>query len=155
MATEKTPTVNQDIRDLAGKLKVTIDATSGLATLNDDAYEANLPEGITGDTIKAVHKHNTNFITAMGLAVGEAAIPVMKKHADLTTVEAETKDQAGNVFGITFHRSKLTGAPGGEKTEKFGVLGAQIELRAARRTGQLGIVKNLLGDAATKALSKK
>lgn len=155
MSTDKTPTVNQEIKDLASKLEVKIDTTTGLATLNDDAYTASMPEGITSDTIKSVHKYNTQFITAMGLAVGEAAIPVMKKHEDLKVVEAETKDPAGNVFGITFHRTKLTGAPGGDKTEKFGVLNAQIDLRAARKTGQLGVVKNILGDMATKALAAK
>jgi hypothetical protein len=155
MATDKTPTVSEEIKTMAAGLKVAIDPTTGLATLQDDAYASTLPEGITNETVKAIHKHNTNFITAMGLAVGEAAIPVMKKHADLQVVEAETKDAAGNRYGITFHRSKLTGAPGGEKTAKYGVLGAEIELRASRKTGQLGIVKNMLGEMATKALAKK
>lgn len=152
---DKTPTINQEIKDLAAKLSVTIDPTTGLATLQDDAYAATLPEGITGEQIKALHKHNTNFITAMGLAVGEAAIPVMKKHNDLKIVEAETKDQAGNKFGITFHRTKQSGPPGGEKTDKFGVLNADIELRASRKIGQLGAVKAHLGDLATKALASK
>jgi len=152
---DKTPTINEDIKSLAAKLSVTIDPTTGLATLQDDAYESTLPEGITADTIKSLHKHNTSFITAMGLAVGEAAIPVMKKHADLKIVEAETKDSAGNKFGITFHRTKPSGPPGGEKTDKFGVLSADIELRAARKIGQLAAVRAHLGDLATKQLAKK
>lgn len=155
MSTDKTPTINQDIRDLASKLKVSIDPTTGLATLQDDAYDSLLPEGITTETVKQLHKHNTSFITAMGLAVGEAAIPAMKKHGDLKIVEAEAKDAAGNKFGVTFHRTKLSGPPGGEKTEKFGVLNAEFELRAARKIGQLGVVRNFLAEEATKALAKK
>lgn len=52
-------------------------------------YDANLPEGITRDTIKAVAKYNNNFIQASRLAVAEAAVSVFNSDKSIDTVNAE------------------------------------------------------------------
>ncbi len=153
--TKAVPEIKQETRDLAAKLNVTIDPKTGLATLPADAYVATLPEEITPAIIKAVHQHNTTFLAGLKLATGEAGLPVMKKHSDLAKIEVEALDPAGNKFSVVVERSKLSGPPGGEKTEKFGATSASIELRAARKTGQLGAVKSHLTTMYTKALASK
>lgn len=155
MSDDKKPEIKQDIRDLATALKITIDPKTGLATVADDAYVANMPESITAQNVKDLNNYNTKFVAAAGLALGEASIPVMKKNADLNDTSLVVLDPAKNKFEFTFDRTKMVrGGPGSESTESFGVLSAKVKLRAAKNAG-LGHVRTHLSEMATKALAKK
>lgn len=151
----KTPEIKADVREMAAKMSITIDAKTGTATMPADTYVSLLPEGITEAQIKALNVHNTNFASALALAHGEATIPVMKKNGELDSSTVEAIDPAGNKFSATLHRSKLVGAPGGEKSDKFGVSAVSIELKAAKKTGSLGAVRAHLSALATKQLASK
>lgn len=53
------------------------------------AYYANLPEGITKDTIETVAGYNSRFVTATHLAIGELAADVFSKDKSVTSVVSE------------------------------------------------------------------
>lgn len=150
----KVPEIKQDVRDLAAKLNITVDPKTGTAT-QAEAIADLLPEDISVEQYKRVHAFGTTLAAAQTLAHGEATVPVMKKHGDLAASTLEVVDPAGNKFSSTFYRTKLTGAPGGEKTEKFGSTVTSIELKAARKTGSLGTVRAHLSALATKQLASK
>ena len=157
MSEKKSPEIKAEIRELADKIKITIDPKTGLATVAEDVFETSLPEGLTPESVKAVHNHNITFAAAVGLALGESSVPVMKKNSELGQTKLEILDSARNKFSFTFDRVKEVsgGAGTSERVEKIGQLGVKIDLRAARKTGQLGAVRTHLSELATKALAKK
>lgn len=150
----KVSEIKQDVRDLAAKLNITIDPKTGTAT-QAETIESVLPEDLTVATLKRVDGFRATYIAAQQLAHGEAFIPVAKKHSELAASTLEVQDPTGNKFSTTIFRSKLVGAPGGEKSDKFGVTQASIELKAARKTGSLGAVRAHLSALATKQLASK
>lgn len=71
------------------------------------AYNANLPEGITPDTIKAVSKYNTTFLKASTIAVGEIAAEALLEDKSLTSVTATIGFQApGDALKFSVDRSR-------------------------------------------------
>lgn len=52
------------------------------------AYNANLPDGITPDTIKAVSKYNGSFVKAAHVAIGETAAEIFKSDKSVDKVTA-------------------------------------------------------------------
>jgi len=147
--------IKPEVRELAAKLTLTIDPKTGLATAQEGAYDENLPEGLTPKHVKDLSNHNAMFVAAMALAQGEKVLPMVVKNDKLEKSELVIEDSAGNKFSTVYERSKLTGAPGAEKTEKFGQVSASIELKAARKIGQYGAVRTHLAELATAALAKK
>lgn len=150
----KTPEIKQEVRDMAAKLGIAIDPKTGTAT-QTATIESLLPEDLTVAQLKKVDQFRTVYVAAQTLAHGEAAIPVFKKHSELDASTLEVQDPTGNKFSTTILRSKLVGAPGGDKSEKFGVAAASIELKAARKTGSLGAVRAHLSSLATQQLASK
>jgi len=159
MSATKTPEVKAIVisdatRELAAKLNITIDPKTGAAT-QAATVESLLPEDVSVEQYKRVFTFVEELAQAQTLAHGEAAIPVMKKNPELASSELVVKDPSGNQFGTVFYRSKLVGAPGAEKSDKFGVIMPEITLRASRKTGQLGNIRAHLSALATKQLASK
>ena len=152
---EKPFELKPEAQAIYDKLKIVIDPKTGLATQDEDAYITSAPEGLTAEIVKEKHKYDTNFVLAQGKKFGEESVAVMKKNPELDRTELVIEDPAKNKFSFTFDRSKQVGPPGGEKTERFGVLNASFEIRAARKTGQMGHLRTHLSELATKSLAKK
>ena len=72
------------------------------------AYNATLPEGLTPDTVKAVAKHNANFIKASYVAVGETAAGVFVKDKATDKVTAQLGYNApSDSLQFTAERSRV------------------------------------------------
>lgn len=78
--TFKNETVSKH-RELADVIKgnLTVDGTVIKEKEAHLAYNSSLPEGLTPETVKAVAKHNANFIKAAHVAIGETAASVFTK----------------------------------------------------------------------------
>lgn len=155
----KTPEIKPEVIALAAKLKplLKIDAKTGVVTPEVGLYVGSLPEGVTEDTLKAVAKHNAQFVAAASLALGEATLPVMKKHDDLLKATLEVPTVGGDKFNFEIQRSKDVPAFGGkgDPTTRYGHLTASYTMRGARNVGQFAQVKNHLAAAFAGGLAKK
>lgn len=78
-------------RALADSIAANLKTSGG--TISEEVphstYDANLPEGITRDTVKAMAKYNNNFIQASRLAVAEASVAIFNQNSTIDTVNAE------------------------------------------------------------------
>lgn len=102
-------------RDLADKIKANL-KTEGAAQIVEEkpreAYEGNLPDGITMDTVKAVGSYNNEFVNAARLAVAEVAADMFTKDKELTTVQSKLGYyQSRDSVQIRAERSKVSRVP--------------------------------------------
>lgn len=130
-----------------------IDESTGVGTVSKETYEQTLPEGITIDTVKTLQEHNGYFIAAASKALGEAAIPVLKKNAELEKVTLSIPVGHKDQINIDFQRSRQVPdrESNGTKT-KHGVLMASYDMYGSKSVGDLKKVKTELAEAALKAL---
>lgn len=71
------------------------------------AYNSNLPEGFTPESIKSLAKYNNSFLKACTIAVGEAAASEFKSDKSLTELSAQVGFQApGDNFNFTIDRER-------------------------------------------------
>lgn len=68
-----------------------------------EIYNANLPEGITADTVGIVHKYDTRFFEAYGHAGAEALATAVKSNTDLAAAELKL-DLHGHALSVAFSR---------------------------------------------------
>lgn len=96
-------------RALADSIKETLEVKA--ATISEkeshSAYNANLPEGHTPETVKELSRYNDRFLKATTLAVGEVAAEHFKKDKHLTEMTAKVGFQsAGDAFTFTIDRER-------------------------------------------------
>ncbi|EKD89542.1 MAG: hypothetical protein ACD_33C00045G0009 [uncultured bacterium] len=99
----------QKFKHLSDAIKTNLkaDGSSIKETETHSAYIANLPEGITKDTVEDISKYNSKFVTAAHIAVGELSSEIMKKDKSVETVEAEIGYFGKNdSLSITVNREK-------------------------------------------------
>jgi hypothetical protein len=162
MATEtKDKPVSPEVTALAAKLRknITIDPATGQATLTVEDYKANLPEGVTEDTVKAVDAYNGLYLHAAALAHGEESVPVLKKHKELEATHLTANLLGRNKIEIGFKRSTETSRPGAPadepKTVNYGVVSAKFDFASSRPRGEMARVKSHLADLAAGLAPKK
>lgn len=161
MATTETTVkhnIKPEIRATADLLKaeIALDKKSGIATVDAGTYIKLLPPGLTKDIVEAVQAYNTQIVAAGALALGEMAIPVMKKDANLDRATLTIPMTGKDYIGVSFDRSRQVPSrdadnnPNGTKT-KFGSTTTEIAMYGTKSRGQLMQVKNLLGELAVAA----
>lgn len=150
--------VKQEIVNMAELIKsrTTLDAATGVATVAKDLYEHLLPEDLPRETVERVQAVNAEIAAAATLAIGELAIPAMKKNKDLSRVTLNIPATGRDSFEVTFDRSRqVRSAPGSdEMVTKFGTTNVGFVTYGTRNRGQLAAVKAQLAEQATKALGK-
>lgn len=79
------------------------------------AYNANLPEGHTPETVKELSRYNDRFLKASTLAVGEVAAESFKKDKHLTEMTAKVGFQTpADSFTFTIDREREFPVPRGK-----------------------------------------
>ena len=78
-------------RALADKIKsnVAVEGSTIKEVEDHGAYNANLPEGVTPETIKTISKYNAEFTKAAHLAIGETAAELFDSDKNLTKVHGK------------------------------------------------------------------
>lgn len=150
--------VKQEVKDLSEKIKkeIKIDTKTGIATISETLYKDNLPEGMTIDNVKAVQDYNSRIVAATGLALGEASIPVMKKHKELEFTEL-TLPIVKDTASFTFDRQSTSRNPtDGSEVIKHGALSVKyVTSGAGTSKGELKKVRAHLFESAAAALAGK
>lgn len=97
-------------RALADSIKTgcKIDGTSINETESHTAYNANLPEGVTTETVKTLSKYNANFVKAAHVAVGELSADILSKDKSVEKTIAKIGYFApGDSLSFTTERSRV------------------------------------------------
>lgn len=149
--------IKQEVINIAAAIEkdITIDAKTGVATASPDLYARLLPEGLTPAIIKDLNDHNALFAAAATLALGDKAIPVMKKHKDLDRISLSIASVGKDGFGVNFDRSRQVpdrGADGAHGTKtKYGSASVEYVMYGTKSRGELLKVKAKLADDALAA----
>lgn len=151
--------IPQEIRSLADKLKAEFKLSSaGVVEVPADLYESTLAEAdLDLKTVKKVQDHNSNMVSATGLALGEIGMEAMKKDKKLDQVSVSFK--AGkDTHSAVFQRSKEVpvNAPGEPRKTalKYGMLRSSVTVHGAGNKGSLKRVRTHLNAQAEKILGK-
>lgn len=142
--------IKYQVRELADTIakEIKIDKATGVATVGEDLYTRTLPEGIDADVITKIQEHNTAFAAAGLLALGEAAIPVMKKNKELAGAELSVPTVGKDSFSFTFDRSRQVPDGNGGTKESFGTSGVKFNMYGAGSRGEGKKVKAELSEQA-------
>lgn len=144
--------IKPEIRDLAARIKDNIAIEGNTASVDKDLFVRLLPEGVTEDMVKRYQEHTTQVIAATSLALGQAAIPAMKKHKDLDNLTLNMPLVGKDNLQVNFKRQDEVGAPGAaEKTTKFGVVSAKMQIYGTKTRGEFAKVREELSQDATDA----
>jgi len=151
----------QELSDRIGKL-ITIEKKNdqGVVVVQDGAYLSLLPENLTKETVEAVQEFNGKMAAASALAVGTAAIPIMKKDQNLANVTMSMPTVGKDFIGVNFQRERQVPArdennqPAGTKT-KFGSTSVEYGMYSTKSRGALLSVKTLLAEQAMAAFGNK
>jgi len=144
--------LKQDIVDLskliAGEIKINKD---GIVEVPEDLFEKTLPENISLNQVRDVQRHCGNVLAASLHALSEPAIDAFKKDKKLESVSMSYK-VGDDVQSHVIERSRMTGAPGGEKTARFGYSVSKHDVRASgSNRGELKKVRQLISNMASEA----
>jgi hypothetical protein len=104
-------------RQLADSIKATLhrEGTQILEKESHGAYNANLPEGFTPESIKVLSKYNGNYLKATTLAVGEFAAAEFKGDKKLQELTAKVGFQApGDAYVFSIDREREFPIPRGK-----------------------------------------
>ena len=154
--------INEEVRRIATGMKeaLTIDNASGIVTAEKGLYEKMLPEAITVDAAKAVHKHDANFVAAGCVAIGEIAVDAMAGNKELKRVTGEIAALGADTAAYTVDREKTyknSFAKAGEPTmvTKTGVVSTTYTQQVGRDVGQMATARAYIRELATSRLAAK
>lgn len=127
----------------------------------DEAFEGNMPDGVTKDSMAKHFGYVTEFVAANVEAAGEITLESMKKDKKLATVTAEIGMGAVGKTSAVFHREKDVVIPpaekGGEPTTQvqYGVSRVKVDFVAGRNNGLLGKARAAIKEQATDLFGPK
>lgn len=157
--TKALPEIKDNVSTLAKTIQgaLSIDKETGTGTVTPDFYVANLPEGVTAETVKSIQAYNTTMAAALTLALGRESIPVMTKNKGLEQTTVNLPTVGKDSFSATFVRSVKTNNPFDKEaapTDKFGSASVKYDMYGAGSRGQVKAVKENLVAEATAAFGK-
>lgn len=142
--------IKDNVRALADSIgKGLTVAKDGTVTIAENVYVQSLPEGLTPDLAKQLQEHNMAFAAGGLLALGEKAIPVMKKHGDIERVALSVPTVGKDSFEYSFARRTETSIGGGEPHVTYGHGAVKFSMYG---TGARGEVKKVKAELSEKAL---
>lgn len=148
--------IKQTTLDIAEKLRSEFQVNGSELTLKEPekAYASTLPETVTHEQAKIIHKHDRSYVEGFTYAAGEEAVAVLKANKDLTHVNASTSVGAANI-DVTVKRVGSVLIPakekGGESTTKEVVGYTQVK-QTSSGGAEIKRIKSHIHDLATKEL---
>lgn len=148
--------IKKDIRAMADAIKKDLkvaEATAGSAAVlaDENVYEKTLESsGLTPEIVKKVQTHNSKFVPAATLAVGEVAQEAMKKDKSLNEVAF---DQPMGKDKLTITHTREVEGPEGEEP-KYGETFVNYRVQALESKTSLNAVRKHLRESAREAFKK-
>ncbi len=151
--------INENVSDLAAKIKksIKVDNKTGVSEVQDDVWESTLPEGLTKEQIKAVKNHETNFVAATTMAVGDLALAAMKKNHELDEVSASVGMYGYDKVQVNVMRQDEypnLRNPDAGPIVKLGATRTKFSVHGGKNAGELKKVFAYITEEAQKALKK-
>ena len=120
----------------------------------DDAFNTNLPEGVTPEIVDKVVDYTTDFVAAGTKALGIAAVDALKGDKKLTEVAGEISMGAmGKLETVT--ERETTNTFDGKETTSYGATRAKVTFQPGVNVGALKAVKKDIKALAAEVLAKK
>lgn len=144
--------VNERILSLSSQIAEAfkVDAATGNTEVTKaDIYAANLPEGHSEETVRALNNYNADFATAATHAFGNAAIDAFHGNKDLqrANLTLPMVDKDALVLNATRERT-INQGEGKDPIVSYGSVTAQFDIYASGNRGQMKVVKKELRDRA-------
>ncbi len=119
-----------------------------------DAFENNLPEGMTMEVVNSVNSYETDFIAASTHAFGVMALDALKDDNSLESVSGVFPMGEKNNVSHTMARTAERHVPGSdESVTKYGVVTSTYYVHGSKGSkGQLAQVRKELSEIAEAAL---
>jgi len=149
--------ISTEIKDLADQIAKGITFKDGKVEVDANTYVQTLPESISVEQAKAIHKHHSNFFPAATLALGNVALEAMKKDKKLEQVTAEFPMIEKDRFEVTIERRREFPNPQDKEksTVVFGNVKASMVTQAARASrGSMNHVREQLNADFLSAIGK-
>jgi len=145
------------VRELATAIKESLETDSKAGVISEkeegSVYISTLPEGITEDIVSTISSHNTNFVAASSLAVGELALDGLAKNSSIDRFTGHIDMVGKDKITVNVDRSKTYPAIGSnEPIVKKGVVSTNYEIRAGKNAGQLKGARQHIAELANEAL---
>ena len=133
----------------------TIDTTTGIGPSQPDLYKELLPADLPYEMVQKNADYRSNFVTGTAKAVGQQALEAMKGNKDLQRVTASFTADVNDSLTISVDREVSYPNPQdpSAKIQKFGVVSAKYETRAAHNSGALKALRTQIGLDAAEALN--
>ena len=147
--------IKQEVLDLAKEIQADLTLDGTIVKPAEGLYAKLIaPTGVTIEQLEAVNARETDIIAASAYAVGQLAIPAMKKDEALTKVTFELPTTGKDTINVSFDRSRQVraGAPGDKDAEmktKYGNTTVTVDKYAVGPRNPLAAVKALLSEEAT------
>lgn len=150
--------ISTEVEELGEKIKkfLSVDSTTGVATVEDDLYKNTLTNDLTYDLVTKVKKHDRAFIAASAKAFGELAIEAMASNKKLETssVEIPMSRFDSVTHNIDRHKTYTNHLNGANATvERHGALiSAYTNKGGKNSSAELKRVRTTLQELAAKKL---
>jgi hypothetical protein len=149
-ATEIKSDILELSKTLKGKIKI---GENGVATVEEGTYVSLLPEGVTEDNARKLQSFHSELAAAATLATGELAVPYMKKHKDVVSVDLTIPMIGKDSLDVNIKREKtVTNPQSKEQSTVYGAATAGFTVYSTRPRGEMAKVKSHLAELAMKAL---
>ena len=152
--------VSQEVMDLVAKLSplLTLDKSTGIATLEEGTYVNLLPEGVTQKAYEQIQDHTKNMAAASLYALGTVSIPAWQENKDLAHTYLTVPMIKKDAIEIRMDRTNTVPAKdanGNDTTrEIYGTSSVKIDTYGIGKRGDLKKIKDQMAANATAALSK-
>lgn len=148
--------IKEQILELAAKLDavIEIDAGTASAEVDNSAFMANLPEGLTEEHIKSLDNYRGDFTAAATYSFGNKAVDFLAQNTQHNEVKAKFGVGNKDTFEVTTHRERSFPDPQnkGEKITKQGVTMSSYTAYSGRNVGQLKAARQSIADVAASKL---
>lgn len=148
--------ISEEAKQLAAEVgKAITVGKDGVVAVEENLYKRMLPDSLSMDQAKAFQKHNANFYAATALAVGEAAIPFMKKNAKVELVKADFPTVGRSHWEVSVARDgEVRNVSTGEVSKVFAPLSAKLTTAGSKHNqGDLQHIRKMLSERAKAELA--
>ena len=155
----KVSKIKPEVLELAAKIEAstTVDKKTGLSPDNLTAYNENIPEHLSVETVTDVHNYDDLFITAGTYVADKLWIDAMKGNKSLQEGTTKFAMAGKNTLEVNVQRSKSFANPlvkDSEPVVKYGVNTVKYDVQGVANRGQMKVIRNEMAEYAMAHLSK-
>lgn len=158
MSDKATPTLKEATLDLSSQIAkaMEIDSKTGQATLDNKVFIANLPEGVTTDTVKAYSEYTNSFVAAAVDAYGRKATEILTKQKTVDRANFTANLIGRDSLTLDYKRQRVSVNPQDRENPivSHGHIDVNLNWAAGNsKTGEIGRARQLIKSLASDAFA--